>query len=63
LASTSAANSAGTPAANSAGDPLAFTGASLVFELTMALLALAAGLAMTGVARRRRTARRSASHR
>jgi hypothetical protein len=51
------------PAANSSGDPLAFTGASLVFELTMALVALAAGLVLTGAARRRRTARRSASHR
>ena len=63
MASTSAANGAGTPAANAAGDPLAFTGASLVFELTMALLALAAGLVLTGVARHRRTARRSVSHR
>jgi hypothetical protein len=34
-----------------------------VFELTMALVALAAGLVLTGAARRRRTARRSASHR
>jgi hypothetical protein len=63
LASTSAANGTGTPADNSAGGPLAFTGASLVLELTFALLALAAGLVMTGLAHRRRTARRSASRR
>jgi hypothetical protein len=62
LASTGPAAASAAPAV--ASSPLAQTGASLALEMLAALLALAAGVVLTGLARRqRRTARRASSGR